>query len=269
MKAKLGGQQEVVAQVSHMLHSPVAALDYQVRLLNPAEPFVAPIQECMSLIMEISSQFTQHPELCPTIDSTIDTTRRHNSPEESAGSRHTQTPRKPYALELRQHGSNLEILLVDDVQCLRQAQKSHLKKLATQWDGQFVFCEVATGEECISEVTSRGNAPPHMIIIDQYMHDAGGSLLGSEAVCQLRQMGFKGLVIGCSGNSECERHFMDAGADYFWVSLFVLCCVAVMLCYHTVNSSRGAFAQVLLLRCRTSRGHLTPQYPSCWSMSCA
>ena len=229
MKAKLEGQQEVVAQVSHMLHSPVAALDYQVRLLNPEEPFVAPVRDCMSLIMEISSQLTQHPELCAKIGNTLDT--KHNGSAEShaewsASSK--QMPKKAEGLRLRHRGSHLEILLVDDVQCLRKAQKCHLQKLATQWDSEFVFCEVATGEECISKVTSRGSAPPHVIIIDQYMHDAGGKLLGSAAVRQLRHNGFEGLVIGCSGNVECEQLFMEAGADCFWVSVFVS--VFVSLC---------------------------------------
>ena len=260
MRANLEGQREVVAQVAHMLHSPVAALDYQVRLLNADESFVALFQEnsciigeCMNLIMKISSQFTQHPELCAT--TSTDSLQQHRLPENT----HVECPatgeppdatvvplepkvasergllwRSRGSLPVRKgskkvpapeprpmhHDGNLVIMLVDDVQCLREAQMLHLKSVSSQWDVEFIFREASTGEEClsqcISQVADRQCVPPHVIVMDQYMHDAGGKLLGSATVRQLRQNGFQGLVIGCSGNVECEQLFDDAGADYFW-----------------------------------------------------
>ena len=100
MKAKLEGQQEVVTQVSHMLHSPIAALDYQMRLLNPEEPCVAPIQVCMRLIMEISSQFpvTQCPELCAHKSSAEFKPQHSGSEACQAGSKHAQVPKKADAV---------------------------------------------------------------------------------------------------------------------------------------------------------------------------
>ena len=214
MKANLEGQQEVTTQVAHMLHSPVAALDYQVRLLNAEEPFVALFREnakaiagCMNLIMKISSQFTQHREVSAKMS--LDNKQQHSKVAKKTG-KPANEPRP------RQHDGNLIVMLVDDVECLRGAQQLHLRKLSTQWDGEFVFREAVTGEKCILEVSSRQRVPPHVIVMDQYMHDAGGNLLGSETVHKLRQNGFQGLIIGCSGNAECKQLFMDAGADYFW-----------------------------------------------------
>ena len=228
MKANSEGQQEVVAQFAHMLHSPVAALDYQVRLLNAEEPFVALFREnakaievCMNLIMKISSQFTQHREVSAKMS--LDNKQQHYCSETSQDKpAHTKvatkTTKPAHANEPRprHYDGNLIVMLVDDVECLRGAQQLHLRKLSTQWDGDFLFREAVTGEQCISEVSSRQRAPPHVIIMDQYMHDAGGNLLGSETVHKLRQNGFQGLIIGCSGNAECKQLFMDAGADYFW-----------------------------------------------------
>ena len=259
MRANLEGQREVVAQVAHLLHSPVAALDYQVRLLNAEESFVALFQEnsciigeCMKLIMKISSQFTQHPELCAT--TSTGSLQQHRlsefthvecpatgEPADATVQQESKTAfergllwrsrgslpvckgsKKLRAPELRpmHHDGNLVIMLVDDVKCLRKAQMLHLKSVSSQWDVEFVFCEASTGEEClsqcVSQVADRQCVPPHVIVMDQYMHDVGGKLLGSETVRQLRQNRFQGLIIGCSGNVECEQLFDDAGADYFW-----------------------------------------------------
>ena len=53
------------------------------------------------------------------------------------------------------------------------------------------------------------------IVMDQYMEEAGGIILGTDAVQVMRRMGIESYIIGCSGN-DMMSEFLDAGADVFW-----------------------------------------------------
>jgi hypothetical protein len=51
--------------------------------------------------------------------------------------------------------------------------------------------------------------------MDQYMEEAGGTMLGTDTVMALKRLGISSLIIGCSGN-DMEQKFKDAGATYVW-----------------------------------------------------
>ena len=114
------------------------------------------------------------------------------------------------------------VLLADDVPAVRIALQHHLLHLcSTQWsEFKFEFVAASTGEKCIELIMGAdgkgGTVHADCVIMDQYMYSAGGKLLGSEAVQLLRNYGFQGFVIGCSGNIECEQLFEAAGASCFW-----------------------------------------------------
>jgi CheY-like chemotaxis protein len=70
-----------------------------------------------------------------------------------------------------------------------------------------------TGEESIS-VCENGNTFD-VIIMDQYMHEAGGVMVGTDAIIALRRMNVRAFIIGCSGNDLDDR-FYSAGANLIW-----------------------------------------------------
>jgi CheY-like chemotaxis protein len=53
------------------------------------------------------------------------------------------------------------------------------------------------------------------IIVDQYMEEAGGVLVGTDVVVAMRRMQIDSLIIGSSGNN-LGTEFHQAGADYVW-----------------------------------------------------
>lgn len=112
--------------------------------------------------------------------------------------------------------TQLKVLLVDDDDMIRTSQHRFLVHLAENDGHKMSSVGVKTGEECLSLMSSEQGNDINVVICDQFMHDAGGVLLGSQTVLRLRQRGFGGLIIGCSGNSTCKPLFIDAGADHFW-----------------------------------------------------
>jgi len=126
----------------------------------------------------------------------------------------------------------LSILIVDDIKMNRMMLKRRTQKGIAP---NATIVEACTGEEALQ--ICAGNAPIHdsntattdgavdntanptsfdVIIVDQYMSEAGGVLLGTDTVIALRRMGvLDSLIIGCSGN-DMAAEFMSAGADYVW-----------------------------------------------------
>ena len=54
-----------------------------------------------------------------------------------------------------------------------------------------------------------------MIIIDQYMEEAGGILVGTDVITALRRTKVPSVIIGCSGN-DVSLEFIRSGADIVW-----------------------------------------------------
>jgi CheY-like chemotaxis protein len=55
----------------------------------------------------------------------------------------------------------------------------------------------------------------HIIIMDQYMGDGGGVMLGTDTIIAMRREKVPSLIIGCSGN-DLDDEFYRAGADLVW-----------------------------------------------------
>ena len=136
----------------------------------------------------------------------------------------------------------LSILVVDDIKMNRAMLKRRFIKCIAP---NCVVSEASTGEEAIKSLLSSAQdemkigrnvhgAASHaatmtqqqqeqqqrgknfdVIIVDQYMEEAGGVMLGTDAVYAMRRSGINSLIIGCSGNAVAKE-FADAGANLFW-----------------------------------------------------
>lgn len=75
-----------------------------------------------------------------------------------------------------------------------------------------IIREAATGEEAL-EIC--GKEKFDVIVVDQYMEEAGGELVGTDVVFAMRRMRVTSVIIGCSGN-DMGTQFFEAGADRVW-----------------------------------------------------
>jgi CheY-like chemotaxis protein/nitrogen-specific signal transduction histidine kinase len=104
--------------------------------------------------------------------------------------------------------SPLHFLVVDDVKVNRVMMKRRLQKICL---GSLVS-EASTGEEALHMC---GNEKFDVIIVDQYMDEAGGVMVGTDVIYTLRRIGVDSIIIGCSGN-DLDEEFIDAGVDIVW-----------------------------------------------------
>jgi signal transduction histidine kinase/CheY-like chemotaxis protein len=104
----------------------------------------------------------------------------------------------------------ISILIVDDIKLNRVMLRKRLEKHVAP---NCTIAEASTGEEALTLCKDRTFS---IIIMDNYMEEAGGMLRGTEVICLLRSMQVDSVIIGCSGNHlECE--FKDSGADLIWM----------------------------------------------------
>ena len=103
----------------------------------------------------------------------------------------------------------LRILLVDDIKMNRSMLKRRFQKDITP---RCEIVEAATGEEALALCE---NDVFDVIIMDQYMEESGGILVGTDVIIALRRMKVLSVIIGCSGNDLGEG-FISAGADSVW-----------------------------------------------------
>jgi len=99
----------------------------------------------------------------------------------------------------------LTFFIIDDVEMNRKMFKRRIEK------GIAPNCKIsqaATGEEalqiCAEETFD-------VIIVDQYMEEAGGIMVGTDVVYAMRRMQIDSIIIGCSGN-DLNKEFSEAGA---------------------------------------------------------
>jgi CheY-like chemotaxis protein/two-component sensor histidine kinase len=103
----------------------------------------------------------------------------------------------------------LKFLIVDDIKMNRMMLKRRLKKGIAPNCAIFEAC---TGEEALELC---GNDSFDIIIVDQYMEEAGGVMVGTDVVYAMRRMHIGSIIIGCSGN-DLDIEFKEAGADWVW-----------------------------------------------------
>ena len=74
------------------------------------------------------------------------------------------------------------------------------------------IAEASNGEEALDICDGRRF---DIIIMDQYMEEAGGVMLGTEVVQEMRRRNIDAIIIGSSGN-EMNTQFLAVGADWTW-----------------------------------------------------
>jgi nitrogen-specific signal transduction histidine kinase/CheY-like chemotaxis protein len=103
----------------------------------------------------------------------------------------------------------MTFLIVDDIQMNRMMLKRRFEKCIAP---KCKITEACTGEEAL-EICERESF--NVIIVDQYMEEAGGILLGTDTIIAMRRKGVRSFIIGCSGN-DMDQEFKEAGADCVW-----------------------------------------------------
>jgi two-component system, sensor histidine kinase len=103
----------------------------------------------------------------------------------------------------------LRFLVADDIKMNRTMLKRRLQNSICP---TCIVAEASTGEEAL---VMCGNENFDVIIVDQYMEEAGGVMVGTDVIYTLRRMGVNSIIIGCSGN-DLDEEFTDAGVDMVW-----------------------------------------------------
>lgn len=103
----------------------------------------------------------------------------------------------------------ISFLIIDDIKMNRMMLKRRIKKgIAPNAE----ITEAATGESAL-EIC--GKVKFDVIVVDQFMEEAGGVMVGTDVVFAMRRMRMESVVIGCSGN-DMGSEFFEAGADWVW-----------------------------------------------------
>jgi len=103
----------------------------------------------------------------------------------------------------------LSFLLIDDVGMNRTMLSRRIKRGIAP---NASITEASTGEEALVVC---GNEKFDVIVVDQYMEEAGGVMVGTDVVFAMRRMRIDSIIIGCSGN-DMDDLFKEAGADWVW-----------------------------------------------------
>lgn len=103
----------------------------------------------------------------------------------------------------------LTFLIIDDVKMNRTMLMRRIKKGIAP---NAVITEASTGEEALIIC---GQQKFDVIIVDQYMEEAGGVMVGTDVVYAMRRVLIDSIIIGCSGN-DLDAEFSEAGADWVW-----------------------------------------------------
>ena len=103
----------------------------------------------------------------------------------------------------------LKFLIVDDVKMNRMLLKRRIKKGIAP---NAKITESSTGEDALILC---GTEQFDVIVVDQYMEESGGVMVGTDVVFAMRRIGIQSIIIGCSGN-DMDDQFAEAGADWVW-----------------------------------------------------
>jgi CheY-like chemotaxis protein len=103
----------------------------------------------------------------------------------------------------------ISFLIIDDVKMNRMMLKRRIMKSIAP---NAIIKEASTGEEAL-EICGKENFD--VIVVDQYMEEAGGVMVGTDVVFAMRRMRILSIIIGCSGN-DMDEQFAEAGADWVW-----------------------------------------------------
>jgi len=102
------------------------------------------------------------------------------------------------------------LLIIDDIKMNRAMLTKRIKKSIAP---NCIVSEAATGEEALKRCESGETFD--VIVVDQYMEEAGGVMVGTDVIATMRRSKIDCAIIGCSGN-DLEQQFIAAGADLVW-----------------------------------------------------
>ena len=147
-------------------------------------------------------------QLCLGFPSTL--THEHLSPCDLP--RSPQPSEQPKPVKITETiKESLRFLIIDDITMNRaMLRRRLLKNIAPNSS----VMEAVNGEEAL-KICASTPQEFDIIVVDQYMEEAGGVMLGTDVVMAMRRNGIKSIVIGCSGN-DTEDHFMEAGCQAVW-----------------------------------------------------
>jgi len=103
----------------------------------------------------------------------------------------------------------ISVLVIDDIKMNRKMLARRIKKGIAP---NATIQEAATGEEALL-ICGRNRFD--VMIVDQFMEEAGGVMVGTDVVFAMRRMRIDSVIVGCSGN-DIGAQFFDAGADMVW-----------------------------------------------------
>ena len=105
----------------------------------------------------------------------------------------------------------IRVLIIDDVRMNRVMLSKRISKFIAP---NSIITEAKNGEDALKIISASAD-PFDVMIVDQFMEESGGVLLGTELVEKLRNDGVKALLIGCSGN-EIQEQFISVGCQFVW-----------------------------------------------------
>ena len=103
----------------------------------------------------------------------------------------------------------LSFLLIDDVSMNRSMLR---RRIIRGIAPNALISEACSGEEALVIV---GKEKFDVIVVDQYMEESGGVMVGTDVVFAMRRMRIDSIIIGCSGN-DINNLFTEAGSDWVW-----------------------------------------------------
>lgn len=103
----------------------------------------------------------------------------------------------------------ISVLVIDDIKMNRSMMKRRIKKAIAP---NAIIKEAATGEDALLIC---GREKFDVMVVDQFMEEAGGVMVGTDVVFAMRRMRIDSVIVGCSGN-DIGTQFFDAGADMVW-----------------------------------------------------
>ena len=130
----------------------------------------------------------------------------------------------------------LSFLLIDDVKMNRSMLSRRIKRGIAP---NATITEAATGEEAL---VICGKQSFDVIVVDQYMEEAGGVMVGTDVVFAMRRMRINSIIIGCSGN-DMDDLFKEAGSDWVWGKPMPSNITTVKQLREAINKKKGLHLQ--------------------------
>ena len=112
--------------------------------------------------------------------------------------------------------AKLRAFVVEDSAMLRRCISAKLKAVAKTAGTDIEITEHETVESIIPTISSFSGDPDVIVTADQNLDSMGGVLKGSHLITALKNSGFNGLLVSCSGDLDVAQEHLRLGADLVW-----------------------------------------------------